>query len=112
MMGDEPIYIVMYIVIQSVTIDTMLNNNGLNTGEGLNFVSCEQTFPVTSNNYTWKNTFVLSETDYVCNLPSSLILFALNSGQGTKRKNVDQIKSSKKRNKPSGTKKITDFMQN
>ena len=29
-------------VIQPVTIDTMLNNNGLNIGNGLNFVICEQ----------------------------------------------------------------------
>ena len=30
-------------VIQTVTIDIMLNNNGLNIGDGLNFVTCEQT---------------------------------------------------------------------
>ena len=35
-MSDVPI-------IQHVTIDTMLNNNGLNIGDGLNFVTCEQT---------------------------------------------------------------------
>ena len=31
-------------VIQPVIIDTMLNNNGLNIGDRLNFVTCEQTF--------------------------------------------------------------------
>ena len=30
-------------VIQPVTIDTMLNNNGLNISDELNFVTCEQT---------------------------------------------------------------------
>ena len=39
-MGDRPIEP----VIQPVTIDTMLNNNGMNLGDGLNFVTCEQTF--------------------------------------------------------------------
>ena len=33
-MGDRP--------IQPITIDTMLNNNGLNIGGRLNFVTCEQ----------------------------------------------------------------------
>ena len=31
-------------VIQPITIDTMLNNNGLNIGDGLNFVKREQMF--------------------------------------------------------------------
>ena len=31
-------------VIQPVTIDTMLNNDGPNIGDRLNFVMCEQTF--------------------------------------------------------------------
>ena len=35
-MGDGP--------VQPVSIDTMLNNNGLNVGEGLNFVTCVETF--------------------------------------------------------------------
>ena len=35
-MGDRPIL--------PITIDTMLNNNGLNLGDGLNFITCEQTF--------------------------------------------------------------------
>ena len=38
-MSDGPI-------IQRITIDTMLNNNGLNIGDGLNFVTCEQTLMV------------------------------------------------------------------
>ena len=37
-MGDGPIYP----DIQTVTIDTMLSNNGLNIGDGVNFVTCEQ----------------------------------------------------------------------
>ena len=37
-MGDEPILP----VIQPVTINTMLNNNGPNIGDGLNFVTCER----------------------------------------------------------------------
>ena len=37
-MGDEPIQP----VIQPVTINTMLNNNGPNIGDGLNFVTCER----------------------------------------------------------------------
>ena len=39
-MGDGPI---IQPVIQPVTIDTMLNNNGLNIGDELIFVTCEQT---------------------------------------------------------------------
>ena len=39
-MGDEPILP----VIQSITINTMLNNNGPNIGDGLNFVTCERSF--------------------------------------------------------------------
>ena len=35
-MGDGP--------IKPVTIDTMLNCNVLNVGEGLNFFTCEETF--------------------------------------------------------------------
>ena len=31
-------------IIQPVTIDTMLNNNGLNIGDGLNFVTCGRSF--------------------------------------------------------------------
>ena len=38
-MGDGPIQP----IIQPVTFDTMLNNNGLNIGDGLYFVTCEQT---------------------------------------------------------------------
>ena len=41
-MGDGPIQP----VYQPATIDTMLNNNGLNISDGLNFVTCEQTFSV------------------------------------------------------------------
>ena len=33
-------------VIQPITFDTMLNNNGLNIGDGLNFSMCEQTFNI------------------------------------------------------------------
>ena len=33
-------------VIQPITIDTMLNNKGLNFGDGLNFVTCKQTFSI------------------------------------------------------------------
>ena len=33
--------------IQPATIDTMLNHNGLNVGDLLNFVTCEQTFKLT-----------------------------------------------------------------
>ena len=36
--GDGPIQV----VIQPITIDTMLNNNELNIGDGLNFITCEQ----------------------------------------------------------------------
>ena len=43
--GDGPVEP----VIQPVTIDTMLNNNGLNIGDGLNFVTCEQTLTESSN---------------------------------------------------------------
>ena len=39
-MGDEPILP----VIQPVTINTMLNNNGPNIGDGLNFVTSECSF--------------------------------------------------------------------
>ena len=39
-MGNGPIQP----VIQPVTIDTMLNSNGLDISDGLNFVTCEQTF--------------------------------------------------------------------
>ena len=39
-MGPSPILS----EIQPITIDTMLNNNGLNIGDGLNFVTFEQTF--------------------------------------------------------------------
>ena len=42
-MGDGPIQP----VYQSIAIDTMLNNNGLNIGDGLNFVTFEQTLSVT-----------------------------------------------------------------
>ena len=42
-MGDRPIQP----IIQAVTIDIMLNNNGLNIGEGLNYVKCEQTWKET-----------------------------------------------------------------
>ena len=35
-MGDRPIQP----VIQPITIDTMLNSNRLNIGDGLNFVTC------------------------------------------------------------------------
>ena len=38
-MDDGPIQA----IIQPITIDTMLNNNGLNFGDGLNFITCEQT---------------------------------------------------------------------
>ena len=38
-MGDGPIQP----IFQPVAIDTMLNNNGLNIGDGLNFVTCERT---------------------------------------------------------------------
>ena len=41
-MGDGPIQL----VIQSVSIDTMLNSNGLNIDDGLNFVTYEQTLNV------------------------------------------------------------------
>ena len=41
-MGNEPILP----VIQPVTINTMLNNNGPNIGDGLNFVTCERSFSV------------------------------------------------------------------
>ena len=33
-------------VVQPITIDTVLNNNGLNFGDGLNFVMCKQTFSI------------------------------------------------------------------
>ena len=39
-MGDRPIQP----VIQSITIDTMLNSNGLNIGDGLNVVTCGRSF--------------------------------------------------------------------
>ena len=39
-MGDRPIQP----IIQPLIIGTMLDNNGLNIGERLNFVTCEQTF--------------------------------------------------------------------
>ena len=39
-MGDGPIQS----NIQPITIETTLNNNGLNIGDWLNFVTCEQTF--------------------------------------------------------------------
>ena len=39
-MGDGPI---IQPVIHPITIDTMLNNNGLNISDELNFVTCEQT---------------------------------------------------------------------
>ena len=39
-MDDRPIQP----IIQPVTIDTMLKNNGVNIGDGLIFVTCEQTF--------------------------------------------------------------------
>ena len=42
-------------------IDTMLNNNGPNIGDGLNFVTCEQTFK--------KDVYVLVQREYNCNLP-------------------------------------------
>ena len=38
-MGDGPIQS----IIQPVTIDTMLNNNGMNIGDRFNFVTCEHT---------------------------------------------------------------------
>ena len=38
-MGDEPIQF----IIHAITIDTLLNNIGLNIGDRLNFVTCEQT---------------------------------------------------------------------
>ena len=41
-MGDEPILP----VIQPVTINTMLNNNGPNIGDELNFVTCERSFKI------------------------------------------------------------------
>ena len=41
-MADRPIQP----VIQLVTIDTMLNSSGLNIGDGLNFVTHEQTLRV------------------------------------------------------------------
>ena len=41
-MGDEPILPVIQPVIQPVTIHTMLNNNGPNIDDGLNFVMCER----------------------------------------------------------------------
>ena len=33
-------------VIQPITIDTMLDKNGLNFGDRLNFVTCKQTFSI------------------------------------------------------------------
>ena len=36
-MGDGPIQP----VIQPIPIETMLNNKGLNIGDGLNFITCE-----------------------------------------------------------------------
>ena len=33
-------------IIQTITIDAMLNSNGLNFGDGLNFVTCKQTFSI------------------------------------------------------------------
>ena len=39
--------------IRPVTIDTMLNNSGLNIGDGLNFVMCEQTFNLLSQGLVW-----------------------------------------------------------
>ena len=42
-MDDGPIQL----VVQPVTIVTMLNNEGLNIGVRLNFVTCEQTFSTT-----------------------------------------------------------------
>ena len=47
-MGPSPIQP----VIQPVTINTMLNNNGLNIGNGLNFITCGQT----STPYAKENT--------------------------------------------------------
>ena len=41
-MCDEPILP----FIQPVTINTMLNNNGPNIGDGLNFVKCERYFTI------------------------------------------------------------------
>ena len=41
-MGDEPILP----IIQLVTINTMLNNNGPNIGDGLNFVTCERSLNI------------------------------------------------------------------
>ena len=41
-MGDEHILP----VIQPVTINTMLYNNGLNNSDGLNFVRCERSFTI------------------------------------------------------------------
>ena len=38
-------------IIQPVTIDTMLNKNGLNIGDELNFVTCEQTINLLVFNY-------------------------------------------------------------
>ena len=37
-MGDEPILP----IIQPITINTMLNNNGPNIGDKLNFITCER----------------------------------------------------------------------
>ena len=45
-MGLSPIHP----VIQPITIDTILNNNALNIGDGLNFGKCEQTFTQTQFN--------------------------------------------------------------
>ena len=39
-MGDEPILP----VIQPITINTMLNNNGPNIIDGINFITCERSF--------------------------------------------------------------------
>ena len=36
-------------VIQPVTIDTMLNNNRMNIDDGLNLVTCEQTFDLSNH---------------------------------------------------------------
>ena len=45
--------------IQPITIDTMVNNNGLNIGDRLNFISCEQTSNVTIfiNYFVFSNAF-------------------------------------------------------
>ena len=60
--GERPIQP----IIQPVTIDT--HNNSPNTGDGLNFITCEQTFTLLTSHFPLKALQSLRKSHSACKL--------------------------------------------